>query len=151
MNLSKQNQTLNSYGRRKALLARMLCICLVVVFIAKSVVFAEAKQDWVFNIKDYGAVGDGKILATKAIQAAVDACHKASGGKVIIPPGVFLSGTIILKDNVEIHFEHNAILLGSTRHEDYQRQPTPIYRSHKDKGGFYALLYADEPLQLLPL
>ncbi len=143
MNLSKQNQTLNSYGRRKALLARMLCICLVVVFIAKSVVFAEAKQDWVFNIKDYGAVGDGKILATKAIQAAVDACHKAGGGKVIIPPGVFLSGTIILKDNVEIHFEHNAILLGSTRHEDYQRQPTPIYRSHKDKGGFYALLYAE--------
>ncbi|HRN42802.1 MAG TPA: glycosyl hydrolase family 28-related protein, partial [Vicingus sp.] len=55
-----------------------------------------------FNIKDYGAINDGKTINTKAIQAAIDACYKAGGGKVIIPNGTFLSGTIKLKNNVAL-------------------------------------------------
>ena len=103
----------------------------------------EQLSPYSFDIRSFGAVGDGRTINTRAIQKAVDACNKAGGGKVIIPPGVFLSGNIILKDNVEIHFEHNAVLLGSASHDDYQRQPTPKFRSQKDKGGFYALIYAD--------
>lgn len=101
-------------------------------------------QNGVYSIKDFGAVGDGITINTTFIQAAVNACEKGGGGKVIIPPGKYLSGTIVLKSNVELHFEHNSCLIGSTRHKDYPLQPLPNYRSHKDQlGGFYALIYAE--------
>lgn len=97
-----------------------------------------------FNILDYGAAGDGVTINTRAIQSAIDACAGSGGGRVIIPSGKFLSGTIIFKSHVELHFERGATLLGSTRHEDYPLQPLPGYRSHKDQlGGFYALIYAE--------
>lgn len=73
-----------------------------------------------FNILKYGAVGDGASMNTVAIQKAIDACHQEGGGKVIFPEGKFLSGTIVLKDNVTIHFEKNAVLLGSTDLKDYR-------------------------------
>ncbi len=106
------------------------------------------KQDEIlsitYNIVDYGAVGDGTTLNTKAIQSAIDACANSGGGTVVLPSGTYLSGTIVLKDNICLHFEHNSTLLGSTRHEDYPLQSLPKYRSHKDRsGGFYALIYAE--------
>lgn len=97
-----------------------------------------------FLITDYGAVGDGETLNTKAIQKAIDACVASGGGKVVIPSGIFLSGTILLKSDVEIHFEHNSLLLASTNVVDFPLQPMPKYRSHKDQlGGFNALIYAE--------
>lgn len=73
-----------------------------------------------FNILKYGAIGDGTTLNTEAIQKAIDACYQSGGGKVIFPEGRFLSGTIVLKDNITIHFERNAVLLGSTDLKDYR-------------------------------
>lgn len=72
------------------------------------------------NITQYGAVGDGQTLNTRAIQATIDAASKSGGGKVIFPAGKFLSGTIVLKDNVTLQLEKDAVLLGSTNVEDYQ-------------------------------
>ena len=96
-----------------------------------------------YDIRAFGAVGDGTTLNSIAIQAAVDICNKNGGGRVVIPPGTWLSGTILMKDNVELHLVHGSTLLGSKRHEDYPRQPTPKFRSHKDIGGFYSLIYAE--------
>lgn len=97
-----------------------------------------------FFIVNYGAVGDGVTLNSTSIQSAIDACAESGGGRVIFTKGKFLSGTIILRNNVELHFEQNSELLGSTRHEDYPIQPLPKYRSLKDQaGGFYALIYAE--------
>lgn len=73
-----------------------------------------------FEITKYGAVGDGLTLNSQAIQKAIDACHKNGGGKVIIPAGKFLSGTIALKDNVTLYLEKDAVLLGSIDLKDYQ-------------------------------
>jgi polygalacturonase len=73
-----------------------------------------------FNILKYGAVGDAATLNTTAIQKAIDACYQSGGGKVIFPEGKFLSGTLVLKDNITIHFEKNAVLLGSTDLKDYR-------------------------------
>ena len=73
------------------------------------------------NIVDFGAIPDGVTLNTKAIQAAVDKAHENSGGRVIIPSGIFLSGTIKLKSNVELHLEKNATILGSTNVNHYSR------------------------------
>jgi polygalacturonase len=72
------------------------------------------------NIIQYGAVGDGQTLNTRAIQATIDACSKSGGGKVIFPAGKFLSGTIVLKDNVNLQLQKGAVLLGSTDVDDYQ-------------------------------
>jgi len=77
------------------------------------------------DITKSGAVGDGKTLNTIFIQKAIDACNKSGGGRVIFPAGKYLSGTIILKDNVVLHLDKDALLLGSTHVEDYQN-PDPF-------------------------
>ncbi|HEY0609114.1 MAG TPA: glycosyl hydrolase family 28 protein, partial [Chitinophaga sp.] len=65
-------------------------------------------------------VGDGQTLNTRAIQATIDACSKSGGCKVIFPAGKFLSGTIVLKDNVNLQLQKDAVLLGSINVEDYE-------------------------------
>lgn len=73
-----------------------------------------------FNIRDYGAIGDGKTNDAAAIQAAIDACTSAGGGRVIVPSGaVYLSGTITLKSNVELHVERGATIEASGAAADY--------------------------------
>jgi len=73
---------------------------------------ALSAQD--FNIRDYGAMGDGRTLNTVSIQKAIDAVNQKGGGRVIIPAGTFLSGSIVMKSNVELHLMKDAVLLGST-------------------------------------
>lgn len=65
-----------------------------------------------YNVRNYGVVADGKTLDTKAFQAAIDDCAK-TGGRVIVPTGEYLIGTIWLKSNVELHLCHGARLIGS--------------------------------------
>lgn len=72
------------------------------------------------NIASYGAKGDGITLNTLPIQKAIDACNHSGGGKVFFPEGNYLSGTIELKDNVVLHFQKGATLLGSTDIEVYR-------------------------------
>jgi polygalacturonase len=79
--------------------------------------FAVASHD--YNILSFGAVPDGKTLNTKAIQAAINLAHKEGGGRVIIPAGRFLSGSIVLRSNVELHLLKQAVLLGSVNPDDY--------------------------------
>lgn len=73
----------------------------------------------VYNIKDFGAKGDGKVLDTVAIQAAIDLCHKENGGTVMVPAGDFVIGTVELKSNVTLHLANQGRLLGSAKKEDY--------------------------------
>ena len=72
-----------------------------------------------FYIKDFGAVADGKTLNTAAIQAAIDACTEAGGGSVVVSGGVYMTGTIVLKENVDLHIEADGTLLGSPDCSDY--------------------------------
>ena len=71
-----------------------------------------------FNITDYGAIPDGKTINTRSIQRAIDACAIA-GGEVIVPEGVFLSGTLYLKSNVHLQIEKEGVLKGSPEFKDY--------------------------------
>jgi hypothetical protein len=73
----------------------------------------------VYNVRDFGAKGDGKTLDTTAIQAAINACTGDKGGTVLIPAGDFLSGTLEIKSNVTLHLSAGGKLLGSPRREDY--------------------------------
>jgi polygalacturonase len=96
-----------------------------------------------FNVRDFGAKGDGVTKDTAAIQSTIDACSAAGGGLVYFPQGRFLSGTLTLKDNVTLHLSPNAILLGSPDAKDYTAKPFPA--RDLDVGGFevWALVYAD--------
>lgn len=75
-----------------------------------------------FSITTYGAVGDGKTDDAKAIQAALDACHAAGGGRVLVPAGqTFLCGPVFLKSHVELYVDVNAKLLANPDESVYTR------------------------------
>ncbi len=67
-----------------------------------------------FAITDFGALEGGKEAATAAIRKAIEACHKAGGGRVVVPPGVFLTGAIRLESNVNLYISRGATLKFST-------------------------------------
>lgn len=71
------------------------------------------------NVRDTGAAGDGEHLETSAINSAVDKVASSGGGKVIVPAGKYLTGTIELKSHVTIVLEQGATLLASQKSEDY--------------------------------
>ena len=74
----------------------------------------------VFNVREFGAKGDGKTLDTVAVQSAIDAAHKDQGGTVLIPAGTFVVGTIELKSHVTLRLAVQGRLLGSERPEHYR-------------------------------
>jgi hypothetical protein len=78
-----------------------------------------------FQVRDFGATGNGKTLDTRSLNAAIEACHAAGGGMVYVPPGVYLSGTVVLRSNVTLYLEAGATLLGSKDVQDYSPQPGP--------------------------
>ena len=75
------------------------------------------KRDFV--ITRYGGVGDGRVNCSSAIEKAITACHKTGGGRVVVPPGNFLTGPIYLQSNVELHLDAGARLSFSTEPNDY--------------------------------
>lgn len=72
-----------------------------------------------YNIVDFGAIADGKTMATLSIKKAIEKCSKEGGGKVLVPNGKFLTGPIHLDNNVNLHLEEGAELLFSTNPDDF--------------------------------
>lgn len=73
-----------------------------------------------YSVLDYGAKADGLSVDTDAVQAAIDACTAEGGGTVLIPSGsTIVTGTIFLKDHVNLHVENGAVLMGSPDITDY--------------------------------
>lgn len=80
----------------------------------------------IFLVNDYGAVSDGKALATGAIQKAIDECSKKGGGIVSFNPGEYLSGSIFLKSNVHLRIDKGVLIKGSQSFDDYPEIDTRI-------------------------
>ena len=75
--------------------------------------------DYSVSITDFGAIGDGQTLNSQAIADAIQAVSKKGGGTVVIPRGVWLTGPIILKSNINIHTDDGALVLFSKNKDLY--------------------------------
>lgn len=95
-----------------------------------------------FNVRQFGAKGDGQTKDTKAIQAAIDAAGVA-GGTVYLPAGKYLSGTLRLKSRVALYLDAGATLLASPVQDDFDPYEKLDFQSHSDQETtdfHYALL-----------
>lgn len=103
----------------------------------------EQIQGKVFDVLDFGAVGDGKTINTKAIQQAIDKCNaNKEGGTVYLHDGIYVTGTLHLKSNVALHIEAGSILRGSANHNDYPQMicSLPSFRANEH----YQLMFAEK-------
>lgn len=87
----------------------------------------------IFDVRDYGAVGDGKALDHVAINRAIDACTAAGGGQVLVPAGTYLCGSIRMKDNVDLHLMRGARILAAP----------PEFRAYDESEVFGGPEYQD--------
>jgi len=107
---------------KKVILLNLFTIAFLFAFaqkeklpVIKSPVF---KRD-TLSIKKYGAVSDGNTLNTKSINGAIDALSKKGGGVVLIPSGLWLTGPIVLKNNINLHVAAGATLLFTDNKNEY--------------------------------
>jgi polygalacturonase len=101
-----------NFSVSKFLISLLICLTTLV-----NKNYGQVKQ---YDITSYGAVKNSLKVCTKALQDAIDACNAAGGGDVIIPEGVFITGTVHLKSNVNLYLQSGAILKGSANLNDYE-------------------------------
>src|SRR5579872_4178184 len=96
-----------------------------------------------YNIRDFGAKGDGTSLDTAALQAAIDACTKDQGGTVLVPAGVFVIGTVEIKSNVTLRIAARGKLLGSADGKQYRAADAiPLSGDSTLNDGNVGLIFA---------
>ena len=97
----------------------------------------------VYNIRDFGAKGDGQTLDTAAVQAAIDACNKDQGGTVLVPVGTFVIGSVEMKSNVTLHISAGGKLFGSGDGKQYHAvDAIPLFGDSTLGDGNVGLIYA---------
>ncbi len=92
-------------------------LLVIISFLANDLTLADTKP--CYNVLEFGAKADGKIFDTKVIQKAIDECANSGGGTVVFPAGIYLTGTIIMKDNVILNLQAGSKILGSKNINDY--------------------------------
>src|SRR5258708_1827573 len=116
----------------KTSVSAMLLVCAITAAVRNSAQTASA-----FNVRDFGAKGDGTAKETAAIQSAVDAVAKQGGGTVTVPAGRYLSGTIHLKSNITLQISPGAVIAFSPDNPDFDPYETLNYDSHADNETTY--------------
>ena len=104
-------------------------------------------QASVYNVKDFGAVGDGKTLDHTAINRAIETCAAQGGGRVFVPAGTYLCGSIRLKSYVELHLSLGATILAAPAEmKAYDESEVFGGPEYQDGGHTYfhnSLIWAD--------
>ncbi len=104
---------------------------------------SHARADLQFDVKAFGAVGDGVALETVSIQRAIDKAHANGGGVVTVPAGTYKIGSLVLKDQVELHLDGGAVLLGSPNIQDYTAFPQSYESRTRDLYARYFMIFAE--------
>jgi polygalacturonase len=97
-------------------------------------------QPAAFNVRDFGAVGDGTNKDTAAFQKALDACAVAGGGEVVVPAGNYLIGSVQLGNRTRLRLEKDSVITGSSEINDYPLMD--IRWEGRWQPGRRALIYA---------
>jgi hypothetical protein len=120
-------------------------ILIIIAFTAAQA--ALAGTSGVFNIREYGAAGDGSTLDTPAINKAIEQCAAAGGGQVLLPPGKYLSGTVHLKSHVTFFLEAGATLIGTPDLNQYQHPVIPEFMPEAKWGKWHRALILGDDLE----
>jgi polygalacturonase len=92
----------------------------------------------VINVRNYGATGDGQTLDSPAINQAIAACAAAGGGTVWVPAGTYLSGSIRLTNNLNLHLDAGATILGAPQNMNQYDETEPYtFGGYQDGGHCY--------------
>jgi polygalacturonase len=109
----------------------LLCVC-------RPLAAGEPAGKTDFNVRAFGAVGDGKALDSPAINKAIDAAAAAGGGTVLVPAGTYLCGSVHLKSNINLLIDAGATILGAPQglnaYDETEPFPVPAYQ---DGGHCY--------------
>jgi exo-poly-alpha-galacturonosidase len=98
----------------------MILIAALALTVNASAAKVDARASHRYLITDYGAAPDGITVNTRAIQSAIDKCASSkTGGVVVVPKGIFLSGAIFLKQGVNLLVEKDGVLKGTINIDDY--------------------------------
>jgi polygalacturonase len=118
--------------RDESLFFNNLIILLTIALVCFPIMLAAQTQ---LDVKAFGAKGDGTSLETAAMQRAIDKAYENGGGVVNVPPGTYKVGTLILKDNIDLHVQAGAEIIGSPNIADYQEI---IHKYESRTNGLYA-------------
>jgi polygalacturonase len=136
-------QQTNTFTLPREMKQFVLLVLITTPLSVTSLAPANASSKSMYNITDYGAIGDSVTLNTKSIQAAIDDCARKGGGTIHFPAGTFLSGTLYLENNIRIDLEPGAVLLGSRNIEDYPLNECR-YPSGSDRYVARALVWGED-------
>jgi len=91
-----------------------------------------------YNVRNFGALGDGKNLDSPAINKTIEECAKTGGGTVLVPAGTYLSGSIHLKSNINLYLDAGAVILGAPQELNAYDPPEPFEgKAYQDGGHTY--------------
>jgi polygalacturonase len=122
-------------NKRNRPIGTVVALCLAVVVQAQPGPASGART---YNVREYGAVGDGKALDSPAINRAIEACAQAGGGTVALPAGTYLSGSIRLKSNIRLYLDAGAVLLGAPQNLNAYDPAEPFPgKAYQDGGHTY--------------
>ncbi len=93
----------------------------------------------IFDVRDYGAKGDGTTLDTAAIQKALHECGKAGGGTVLFSAGTFLSQPIQIRTKTTVELDKGATLQATTNQLDFMKTSGVWYKA--PKNSFIPFVY----------
>jgi len=99
---------------------------------------AAANHAAVFNVRDFGATGDGKTLDNPAINKAIEAAAQTGGGTVLVPAGTYLCGSIHLRSNIHLLIDAGATILGAPQNLNAYDETEPYtFGGYQDGGHCY--------------